>query len=147
MAPTARKNACARDSWPVVPTSRFSPMAPTIAPNTANPVRSQNSSTYSGAISSSRSTTATTISRSRERRGATAARDAWLAPRVCVAVDSDTGQLLRPEQTGGPDQQHDQHHHVRDDVAEPATEEQQLVLIPRGQRLCDPDEQPAHQRA
>src|SRR3954453_7115575 len=146
MAPTARKNACAKDSCPVVPTSRFSPMAPTIAPNTANPVRSQNSSTYSGAISRTTSRTAMTISRVRERPGATVARDARVAPRSFVAVDSDTGQLLRPEQAGGADQQHDDHHHVRDDVAEPAPEEQQLVLVAGGQGLGEADQHPAGQR-
>src|SRR4051794_14376972 len=147
MAPTARKNACARDSCPVVPTSRFSPMAPTIAPNTANPVRSQNSSTYSGATRSSRSRTPTTISRVRDRRGATVDRGAGDAPRTCVAVDSDTGQLLRPEEAGRADQQHDDHHDVRDDVAEPAAEEQQLVLVAGSQGLGDADEQAAHQCA
>jgi hypothetical protein len=29
--PTARKNACARESWPVLPVSRFRPIAPMIA--------------------------------------------------------------------------------------------------------------------
>src|SRR3954469_13436676 len=146
MAPTARKNACASDSCPVVPTSRFSPIAPTIAPNTANPVRSQNSSTYSGAMSASTRMTAITMMRTGERRGAIAVRVARLAPRVCVAVDSDTGQLLRPEEPGRPDEQHDDHDHVGDDVAESAAEEQQLVLVAGGEGLREPDQQAADQR-
>src|SRR3954469_3196537 len=112
MAPTARKKACARESWPVVPTRRFSPIAPTIAPNTAKPVRSQNSSTYSGAISSTTRTTASTTSRTGKRRREAAGCATREVPRARVAVDSDTGQLLRPEQAGGPDEQHDDHHDV-----------------------------------
>src|SRR3954469_23365492 len=136
MAPTPRKKACARDSRPVVPTSRFSPIAPTIAPNTAKPVRSQNSSTYRGASSSTRRIAAITSGRSRERRGRAAA---WLgpparvAPCAAVAVASDTGQLLRAEQAGRTDQQDGDHHDVGDDVAEPSAQEEQLVLVAGGE--------------
>src|SRR5690348_17257265 len=128
MAPTARKNACASDSCPVVPTRRFSPIAPTIAPKTANPVRSQNSCTYSGAISSTTSSTTTSTGPRRFRRGR-ALMPLRVAP--CAGAASDTGQLLRAEQSGGPDQQDDDHDDVGDDVTEAAAEDQQLVLVAR----------------
>src|SRR3954469_21518215 len=148
MAPTARKNACASDSRPVVPTSRLSPIAPTIAVKTANPVRSQNSSTYSG--SSNRTTRNATRNngRSSERRDLAAAGrvPARVAPCTGGAVVSDTGQLLGAEEPGRPDQEDGDHDDVRDDVTEAAAEEQQLVLVAGGERLGQPDQQAADQR-
>src|SRR5215218_5070555 len=120
MAPTARKKPCASDSRPVVPTSRFSPMAPTIAPNTANPVRSQNSSTYRGSASITTRTTTSSSGRSRARRGGDAAARSPLRVAPRVAVVSDTGQLLGAEESGRPDQEDGDHDDVGDDVAEAA---------------------------
>src|SRR5919107_1950999 len=82
------------------------------------------------------------------RRGgaAAAAAGAGEAPAGAERV-SDTGQLLGPEQAGGADQQHDDHHDVGRDLAEAAAQERQLVLVPGGERLGDADEQAADQRA
>src|SRR5687768_12865540 len=94
------------------------------------------------------SATASSTGRRYERRGAGAARPGSpAAPRVAVAVDSDTGQLLRAEQPGRPDEQDRDHHDVGDDVAEPAAQEQEVVLVTGGEGLGDADEQPADQRA
>src|ERR687886_2742156 len=99
------KNACASDSWPVVPTSSVSPMAPMAALIVNSPVCIQKASAYCGSHNS------TTISASPAMR------------------PLDTGQLPRPEQPGGPPQQHDEQHHVGDDVRQPAAEKRQVVLV------------------
>src|SRR3954471_17959548 len=112
------KNALASDSWPVVPTSSVNPMAPMAALIANRPVCIQKASAYCGSHSS---TTMSTIHAMR---------------------DLDTGQLPRPEQPGGPPQQHDEQHHVRDDVRQPATEEREAVLIARRQLLRDADHEP-----
>src|SRR5919112_658243 len=140
MAPTARKKAWASESCPVVPTRRFSPIAPTIAPNTAKPVRSQNSSTYSGSASSTTRSATTSSGRSherRERRGRVPVRSAGprLAPGGAERVRSDTCQLLGPEQPRRADQQDDDHHDVRHHLAEPAPQERQLLLVAGGEGL------------
>src|SRR5690349_13514173 len=129
-------------------------MAPTIAPNTAKPVRSQNSSRYSGAISSTTSRTsqaAMPASRPgvtrRERPGSAVARPVGadgLAVRGAVA--SDTGQLPGAEEPGRADQQDGEHHDVRHHRAEPAAQEGELVLVPGGKRLGDADDEAADER-
>src|SRR5512133_2915728 len=145
MAPTARKNACASDSWPLVPTSRFSPIAPTLATHTANPVRSQNSSMYSGSASSTTRATTRSTGRRRDRRRPDAAGRAPLLVGACVgrAVVSDTGQLPGAEESGRPDQQDGDHDDGGDDVTEAAAQEQELVLVTGGERLGQPDQQAA----
>ncbi len=50
-----------------------------------------------------------------------------------VGEESDTGQLLRPEQPGRPDEQDEQHDGIRHHAAETATEETQTVLVARDQ--------------
>src|SRR3954471_12133972 len=112
------KNACASDSWPVVPTSRVSPMAPMAALIANSPVCIQKASTYCGSHSSK----------------------AISAIQAMRALD--TGQLPRPEQPGGPPQQHDEQDHVRDDVRQPAAEERQVVLIAGRELLRDADHEP-----
>src|SRR4051794_29401673 len=82
------KNALASDSWPVVPTSSVNPMAPIAALIANSPVCIQNASAYCGSHSS---TTMSTIHAIR---------------------DLDTGQLPRPEQPGGPPEQHDEQHQL-----------------------------------
>src|SRR5688500_2666618 len=148
MAPTARKKACASDSWPLVPTSRLRPIAPMIAPPAANPVRSPDSSTKTGAMNSStRASSSRPLRRLNRRRGPDAgAGGAISSPSVAVMV-SDTGELLRPEQAGRADEQDEDHHDVRDDVAEASSEEQQLVLVARRHGLGDADDHPADERA
>src|SRR4051812_50066918 len=112
-----------------------------MAPHTAKPVRSQNSSTYKGAISSSTRKTASTTSRTGDRRRGAAGPAAREAPRVFAATDSDTGQLLRPEQPGRPDEQHEDHDDVRDTVPEAAAEERELVRVAGRQRPGPTDRQ------
>src|SRR3954452_857245 len=112
------KNAAASDSWPVVPTSTVSPMAPMAALIANSPVCIQNASAYWGSQSS------TAISAIHPMRAL------------------DTGQLPRPEQARGPPQQHDEQHHVRDDVRQPAAEERQVVLVAGRELLRDADHQP-----
>src|SRR5919197_4812210 len=112
------KNACASDSWPVVPTSSVSPMAPMAALIANSPVCIQKASAYCGSHSI---TTITTSSAMRPL---------------------DTGQLPRPEEPGRPPQQHDEQHHVGDDVRQAAAEEGQLVLIAGRELLHDADDQP-----
>src|SRR4051812_24403580 len=145
MAPTARKNESASDSWPLVPTNRFRPIAPTAAPKTANPARNQNSSTYSGSTRSTTRSTTRTTGRSQDRPGRRAS-----PVRVRVAptgaVTSDTGQFLRAEQAGRSDEEDDDHDDVGDDGAEAATQEQQRVLVAGGQGLGHPDQQAADER-
>src|SRR3954462_10122693 len=116
------KNAVASDSWPVVPTSSVSPMAPMAALIANSPVCIQKASAYCGSHSS------TAISAIHPIRAL------------------DTGQLPRPEQPGGPPQQHDEQHHVRDDVRQPAAEERQVVLVARRELLCDADHEPRDDR-
>src|SRR5919198_6329819 len=99
------KNACARDSWPGVPTSSVSPIAPMAALIANSPVCIQKASAYCG----SHSRTAITA--------------------IPAMRPLDTGQLPRPEQPGGPPQQYDEQHHVGDDVRQAAPEKRQLVLI------------------
>src|SRR6187200_2551416 len=112
------KNAAASDSWPVVPTSSVKPMAPMAALIANSPVCIQKASAYCG---SHNSTTITAIQAMR---------------------DLDTGQLPRTEQPGGPPQQHDEQHHVRDDVRQPAAEERQAVLVAGRKLLRDADHEP-----
>src|SRR3954452_12274640 len=116
------KNAVASDSWPVVPTSSVSPMAPMAALIAKSPVCIQKACAYCGSHSS------TAIS----------------AIQAIRALD--TGQLPRPEQPGGPPQQHDEQHDVRDDVRQPATEERQVVLIAGRELLRDTDHEPRDDR-
>src|SRR4051794_26080840 len=115
------KNACASDSWPVVPTSSVSPMAPMAALIANRPVCIQKASAYCGS-QSSRAISA--IHPTQAMRGL------------------DTGQLPRPEQPRGPPQQHDEEHDVRDDVRQPATEEGQVILVTGRKLLRDADDQP-----
>src|SRR5215217_1499331 len=117
------KNAAARDSWPVVPTSSVSPMAPMAALIANSPVCIQKASAYCGSHS----------------------RTAISAIKAMRALD--TGQLPRTEQPAGPPQQHDEQHHVRDDVRQPATEERQVVLVAGRKLLRNPDHQPRDDRA
>src|SRR4051794_6211187 len=112
------KNALASDSWPVVPTSSVNPMAPIAALIANSPVCIQKASAYCGSHSS------TAISAIHAMR--------------CL----DTGHLPRPEQPGGPPEQHDEQHHVRDHVRQSAAEERQVVLIAGSELLCDPDHEP-----
>src|ERR671912_742189 len=70
-----------------------------------------------------------------------------VAPVAATVVDSDTGELLRAEQPGGTEHQHRDHHDEGDDGTEPAAQEQQLILVPGGEGLGDPDQQPADQGA
>src|SRR5947208_3573923 len=112
------KKAAASDSWPVVPTSSVSPMAPMAALIANSPVCIQKACAYCGSHSS------TAISATHAIRAL------------------DTGQLPRPEQPGGPPQQHDEQHHVRHDVREPATEERQVVLVADRELLRDADHEP-----
>src|SRR5919199_3970745 len=116
------KNACASDSWPVVPTSSVSPMAPIAALIANSPVCIQKASAYCGSHSS------TAISAIHAMRAL------------------DTGQLPRPEEPARPPQQHDEQHHVRDDVRQPAAEERQVVLVARGELLRDADDEPRDDR-
>src|SRR5690242_19128228 len=115
------KNACASDSWPVVPTSSVSPMAPMAALIANSPVCIQNAAAYCGSHSRKAISAIQTIHAMR---------------------DLDTGQLPRPEQPGGTPQQHDEEHDVRDDVRQPAAEERQVVLVAGRELLRDADDQP-----
>src|SRR5881227_1394251 len=110
-------------------------MAPTIAPNTAKPVRSQNSSRYSGATSRNSSSTsqpaiaATRPGVKRPPRGSAAVRPAGvegLAVRAAEAVVSDTGQLPGAEEPGRADQQDGEHHEVGQHRAEAPAQEGEL---------------------
>src|SRR3712207_2673120 len=126
-------------------------MAPMAAPNTANPVRSQNSSKYSGKTSRKTSSAAirihlTTEPRRRPGAGRDGADAVLVAPAARETVCSDTGQLLGAEEPRRPDQQDGDHDDVGDDLAEATAQEQQVLLVARGQGLGDPDEQAAHQR-
>src|SRR5919202_2733926 len=112
------KNACASDSWPVTPTSSVSPTAPMAALIANSPVCIQKASAYCGSHSS------TAISAIHAMRAL------------------DTGQLPLPEQPGRPPQQHDEQHHVRDDVRQPAAEEREIVLIAGRELLRDADHEP-----
>src|SRR5918911_4729731 len=111
------KNACASDSWPVVPTSSVSPMAPMAALIANSPVCIQKASAYCG----SHSITAITA--------------------IQAMRALDTGQLPRPEQPGGPPQQHHEQHQVRDDVRQAAAEERQVVLVAGRELLRDADDE------
>src|SRR3712207_8893015 len=98
-------------------------MAPMAAPNTAKPVRSQNSSKYNGKTSRNTSSAAisthlTTVPRPMVRAGRAGADDAAReAPDGGETVRSDTGQLLGAEEPRGPDEQDGDHHDVGDDLA------------------------------
>src|SRR3954454_1957303 len=112
------KNAVASDSWPVVPTSSVSPMAPMAELIAKSPVCIQKASAYCGSHSSR----------------------AIRTPQAIRALD--TGQLPRPEQPGGSPHQHDEQHHVRDDVRQPAAQERQVVLVAGRELLSDADHEP-----
>src|SRR3954454_21859533 len=60
---------------------------------------------------------------------------------------SDTRQLPGAEQPGRTEEQHDDHHHVGRDVAEPAAQEGDVVLVAADHRDRDADDQPADHRA
>src|SRR3954464_13759204 len=118
----ATKNACASASCPAIPTSSESPIAAIIDAIANRAVCSQNDSTQIGTAAST--TTA-----------------------AIASAHLDTGDLPGSEQTARAHQQHEQHHDVGRDGAEPAAEERQLVLIARGEHRDDADQQPADDRA
>src|SRR5919112_4059723 len=107
------KNACASESCPVTPTSSVSPMAAIAADIAKRPVCSQKPSRKYGATSSA---TSSAISA------------------VRPASRSDTVDLRRSEEPRRPPQQDEQQHDVGDDLAQPAAQERQLVLIAGGER-------------
>src|SRR4051812_6679373 len=115
------KNALASDSWPVVPTSSVSPIAPIAALIANSPVCIQKASAYCGSHSSTPTSTIHPISARR---------------------DLDTGQLPRSVQAGGSPQQHDEQHDVGDDARQAAAEERELVLVARRELLGDADDEP-----
>src|SRR6478736_10566704 len=98
-----------------------------IAPKTAKPVRSQNSSTYSGSASSTTSRASAAASWSRRP-----ARDVELdgrsarAGRSSMVVVSDTSHLPSSEESGWSDQEHGNHDDIRHHVAEPPSQEGDL---------------------
>src|SRR4051794_19176584 len=122
----ATKKAVASDSCPVTPTSSVSPIAPIAALMAKSPVCSQKPSRYCGSHNNSPAST-TQATR--------------------LTATSDTGELPCPEQAPRPPQQDGEQHDVGHDVRQPTTEEGELVLIARGQRLGRPDQQAADQGA
>src|SRR4051812_25304901 len=118
----AMKKALARESWPVLPTSSVRPIAPIAADMANRPVCIQNASAYCGSHSSTRT-------------------------RTTQPIFLYTRDLTGPEQAPRPPQQHGEEHDVGHDVAQPAAEERELVLVARGQLDRDADDQPADERA
>lgn len=60
---------------------------------------------------------------------------------------SDTGQLLRTEESGRADQEHRDHDEIGGQVADPAAEERQVALVAGGEGLRHADEETADEGA
>ena len=144
--PTSRKKACASDSWPAWPTSSVSPIAADHADHhvlrqlqIAGPVADAAPAAAAGPASSS--TRRDDLEPARARRRPPGVRRRGTARASAGASVSDTTELPRPEQPRRSHDQHQQHHQEHGTLGELERD------VLRGQRLGQPDDDPADDRA